>query len=255
METSRTALSEKELLDHSFAAPFPPPALMQRVSGLTNDSDFAAHGRAIFGALENASPLALFAYHDIFDFGVGSGRLARMFSGFTGRYVGADVDHELLKWIGANLPWVTPLPTTPRAPLPSTNESFDCVVSVSVFTHMNSEDCLFYLHELQRITKPGAILLLTVHGERALVRAEQERTIFDMLSIPQASLAAARKTLDQGGLEFVRQDGHLTTSSYDYGITFTSKAHIEREWAQLFTVERVVSGGIHDFQDIVVLRR
>jgi SAM-dependent methyltransferase len=207
--------TDDELFDQSIAAPFPPLTLMQRVSGLTRNADFAAHGRVMFSALEKASPQPLFSYRDIFDFGVGSGRLARMFSGFTGRYVGADIDHELLEWVGQYLPWVMPLPTTARVPLPCLDGSSDCVISVSVFTHMNREDCLFYLGELRRITRPGAILLLTVHGERALVRAEQERSIFEMLSIPQSGITCARRAIDQGGFEFIRQNGHLTTASYD----------------------------------------
>src|SRR5271169_6382610 len=100
-----------DLVALSFAAPFPPPDLMRRVSGLTTNAEFASHGRDIFCALQRASPKPLRDFTSVLDFGVGSGRLARMFKGFEGLYYGADVDHELLNWAAGALPWVRPLPT------------------------------------------------------------------------------------------------------------------------------------------------
>jgi SAM-dependent methyltransferase len=179
-----------------------------------------------------------------------------MFKGFRGTYVGADIDHELLTWVSKGLPWVQTAATEPRKPLPFRNGQFDGVISISVFTHMNQADCLFYLRELHRVTRPGAYLFLTVHGSRALERAENETSVFEMLQIPASSLQEARAALDSDGVQFVRQDtGHLTTESYDYGITFTAEGYVRAEWARLFSVKDVRKGAIHDFQDIVVLKR
>lgn len=234
-------------------APFPPRQLMQRVSGLTCPNDFASHGRDLFLALSAASDVPLSTYNSILDFGVGSGRLARMFKGFKGSYVGADIDHELLDWVSKQLPWVTPLETTPRAALPYCDVSFDCVISISVFTHMSEKDSLFYLEELHRVTRQGGKLFLTVHGERALKRAETEADIFDMLSVPRDGVKTARDGMP--GFTFIPQQGHLTSSAYDYGISFTGEGYIRSHWTKRFQVDRVISGAIHDFQDIVVLTR
>ena len=51
---------------------------------------FAQHGRDIYAALDAASPKPLRSFASVPDFGVGSGRLARLFTGFDGRYVGVD---------------------------------------------------------------------------------------------------------------------------------------------------------------------
>lgn len=237
----------------SFAAPFPPPELMQRVSGLTTNADFASHGRDIFLALQRASPKPLREYTSILDFGVGSGRLARMFKGFVGLYCGADVDHELLNWTAGALPWVRPLHTVARVALPCADQQFDCVISVSVFTHMNEEDSLFYLRELRRVSRPGATLLLTVHGRRATERAVGEVSIANMLASSPSEIATALRSIQTGGFYFAKQNGHLTTDQYDYGNSFTSEHYIRKEWSRFFSVSRVVSGAIHNFQDIVVL--
>jgi SAM-dependent methyltransferase len=244
------------LAQRNLVAPFPPPVLMQRVSGLTDPADFAQHGRDLFLALDGASPKRLSQFENILDFGVGSGRLARMFKGFRGRYIGADIDHELVTWAARAMPWVHPMLTVPKLPLPSPDASFDCVISVSVFTHMNQSDSNFYLRELHRVTKPGATLLLTVHGERALKRAETEDSIFQMLSVPRDGIEEARNRMASPGFTFIIQrEGHLTTDEYEYGISFTGESYIRSEWARLFTIENIVSGAIHDFQDIVVLKR
>jgi hypothetical protein len=74
--------------------------------------------------------------------------------------------------------------------------------------------------------------------------------------MPTEGLDAARAALRGGtGFCFVRQNGHLTSDAYEYGITFISEAYIKQRWSEYFDLETVSVGGIHDFQDIVVLRR
>ncbi len=153
-------------------APFPPPNLMHRTSGLRVDSDFAAHGVAILRGIAACSPEPLGDYRNVLDFGVGVGRLARMFKGFDGRYTGVDIDGLNVDWVKENLSWVDAYKTEPRQPLPFPDSTFDSVFSISVFTHMNEPDHIFYLNELRRVTVPGARLFVTVSGDRALQRAE-----------------------------------------------------------------------------------
>src|SRR5206468_2840901 len=158
-------------------------------------------------------------------------RLARMFKGFRGDYYGVDVDHELVAWADSNLSWVQVAPSLARKALDIPDRTAECVISVSVFTHMNETDCAFYLAELKRLTKKGGYLFLTVHGERALERALTERRISDMLSIPTDELQEARRAFDGAGFHFARQStGHLTTAEYDYGITFISRKYLEAVW-------------------------
>jgi len=239
----------------SQVAPWPPELLMKRVSGVTAPLDFAKQGREIFLALSRASPKPLSSYLSVLDFGVGSGRLARMFRGFKGKYTGVDVDHELVGWVGKALPWVTAVPSIARESIPAGKAAFDCVISISVFTHMNEVDSEFYLKDLHRVTAPGAMLFLTTHGPRSLHRALTEQRIFDMLCISEESIRDAKAKIDEGGFSFVIQNGHLTTEKYDYGMSFTSREYIDRVWSKYFRVIDVVESAIYDFQDIVVLER
>jgi SAM-dependent methyltransferase len=254
LELSRSCTSPRDVLDGR-VAPFPPPELMRNVSGLTDPADFASHGVDILRALAGASPISFVEYQNILDFGCGCGRLARMFKGFPRHYTGCDVDRRHVAWINENLPFVKAVLTEPRKPLPFEPNQFDCVISISVFTHISEGDHKTYLHELFRITKPGARLFVTVHGHRALDRARDEKMIFDLLSVPRSAIEKAALDLGRNGYSFIRQNGHLTSENYEYGITFISDAYIRERWSSFFAIEKIEYGGIHDFQDIVVLRR
>lgn len=237
-------------------APFPPSELMYNSSGCTTNQAFAAHGTDIFAALSRSSPKPLANFDRWLDFGVGVGRLARMFKGFRGRYTGVDVDPRNIGWVSQHLPWVDAVQTQPREPLPLAAATFNAVSSVSVFTHMNEEDCAFYLSELKRVCLPGAYLFLTVCGETALVRAENEEKIRAMMAISPNELNKARKRLESGkGFYFGIQNGHLTSRAYAYGNTFIGASYIMRRWSGHFRVVSLWAGGIHNFQDIVVLQR
>lgn len=239
-----------------WVAPFPPAALRHRTSGVGNDQRFAAHGGTILRALAAASPKPLSEYRDLLDFGVGAGRLARMFKGFQGRYAGVDIDAGAVDWIAGNLPWVEAVKTEPGRMLPFPDAAFDAVVGISVFTHMNEPDQFFYLDELQRVTRAGAMLFLTVSGARVLERAETDPNIAEMLALPEGGLVTARAAFDGGlGFCFLLQHGHLTSKDYEYGAAFISEAYIARNWSKYLEVENIARGAIHDFQDIVVLRR
>jgi SAM-dependent methyltransferase len=246
----------QSVIARDVVAPFPPPSLMHRTSGLSRDSDFAAHGAVILRALAAHSPEPLSSYRSVLDFGVGVGRLARMFKGFDGRYAGVDIDGLNVEWIKQNLPWVDVYKTEPRQPLPFPNSVLNAVFSISVFTHMNEPDHLFYLAELRRVTTPGARLFLTVAGERVLERAQDEAGVLEMLATPPSALNDACAALSAPpGFFFVRQEGHLTSAAYEYGIAFISETYIKQCWTKYFDLEDISLGGIHDFQDIVVLRR
>ncbi len=239
-----------------YVAPFPPQELMYIVSGLTSERDFAAHGVAIYEAMQKASPQPIAAFSNLLDFGCGCGRLARMFKGHKGSVIGCDIDARHIEWINNNFTHMKGVLSYPNVALPFEDESFDGVISVSVFSHMDERAQKFYLSELNRICKPGAYLFLTTHGERALQRANAERRIFEMLSISQDALQAATKAVGKGDFYCIVQDeGHLTSDDYRYGITFIAAAYVRRVWSEYFDVVDILDGAIHDFQEIIVCRK
>ena len=81
-----------------FVAPFPPPNLMENVSGLVSENGFASHGADFWGVLSRLSPKPLDRFASVLDFGCGCGRLARMFLGHPGKVSGCDIDAQHITW-------------------------------------------------------------------------------------------------------------------------------------------------------------
>lgn len=247
------ALRSARAADH--AAPFPSTDLMYHTTGLKQDRDFARHGADILTALSAASPKPLNAFTSMLDFGVGVGRVARYYKGFSGRYVGADIDEPNLGWVAGHLPWVEPVLTEPAAPLPVVAGAFDGVVSISVFTHIDRETTEFYVDELHRLTRPGALLFLTLHGDQALDLALANADVGRLLGIPPDRLEQARAGLAAEGFYFAEQYTHLTRANYRYGTTFVSQQGAESIFGRRFKVVGFIPGAIHAFQDLIVLER
>lgn len=265
-------LNEKGIFEKSdllrYASPFPPVELMQNVSGLVSERDFASHGVHFFSALAEASPRDICEYKNVLDFGCGCGRLARMFKGHAHNVFGCDIDRRHIEWINHNLTFMKASVTAVHPPTPYHDSTFDMIVSISVFTHLNEESQNEFLSELYRISSPHAYLFLTVHGETALKRALREDTIREMLAVDSQLFEEAQEKFWLGKHAFILQQGHLTVSGtekgeqkngeiinerFEYGITFIPEEYIRGRWSEWFKICDYRKGALHSFQDIVVL--
>jgi SAM-dependent methyltransferase len=251
-----------------YIALFPPPELMQITSGLSKESDFASHGADFWIALSQSSPKPLSEYASILDFGCGCGRLARMFKGYSGHFAGCDIDHRTIEWCSATLGYMDAKLSTVRPPIPFTDNEFEAVISISIFTHLNESSQDQFLQELCRVCRPDGLLFLTIHGSRALNRTISEPQIKSMLSMDEDLFKAARNNFVKGQYAFILQQGHLTTigknnevrsdkvisEPFEYGITFIPENYLRTHWGKWFDIIDYRAGAIHDFQDIVVLK-
>lgn len=255
-----------------YVSPFPPSQLMENVSGLTCEKDFASHGADMFVALSDASPMPLTEYRNILDFGCGCGRLARMFKGHPHNIAGCDIDSRHIDWISGNLDFMSATLSSVKPPLPYSDNEFDGIISISIFSHLNEKSQDEFLSELYRICAPGGYLFLTVHGEQALNRSVNEKPIRDMIWVEEIPFQNARRLFSQDKHAFILQNGHLTTvleksfsnhnqnpikvikEPFEYGITFIPETYIRKHWGQWFDIVDYRHGAIHSFQDIVVLK-
>jgi ubiquinone/menaquinone biosynthesis C-methylase UbiE len=80
---------------------------------------------------------------------------------------GADVDSQAIEWCQKNLQPARFLATLSEPPLPYTDQFFDLIYCVSVFTHLNERSQDLWLAELTRLLSREGALVLTVHGELA----------------------------------------------------------------------------------------
>ncbi|MEA3015557.1 MAG: hypothetical protein QOI38_279 [Sphingomonadales bacterium] len=227
--------------------PLPSAKLRYRVHGGLRAEDFVKAGENIARDLDRMlAPMGrtVYSFEDVLDFGCGSGRVLRNFASPppSCRIHGTDIDPELVAWCRDNLPWARFTLNNPTPPSPFADASFDFIYSISVFTHLDEEYQHAWLAELKRIARPGAILVLTVHGEHVYRQ------------LPPDDLA---KLEAHGFLFAVGATGKLKLDGLPdfYQSAYHTRAYVEREWARYFELVDYVPRGVQDHQDAVVLRR
>jgi ubiquinone/menaquinone biosynthesis C-methylase UbiE len=178
------------------------------------------------------------------DFGSGCGRVIHNYQDAPAscQLYGTDIDSELVGWCKKYLPrfrWSTNgyLP-----PLSFANNTFDLIYAISVFTHLDEEYQYAWLRELQRIAKPGATLILSVHGEYCISKlASSYQSRIHSYGFLFVSGPTGRVKLDK--LPDFYQSAYHT------------QEYIRREWSAYFDVVHYLERGINNHQDAVLLRK
>ena len=163
--------------------PLPPARLRVMVQGTPDAQAFLTGGRLMAEELAQAASGAgaeLSECDEILDFGCGCGRIARHWSSLEGAHVhGRDYNAALVDWCRSNLPFGEFGVNGRLPPLDLPDEAVDLVYAVSVFTHMPAAEQLAWIGELERVVRPGGLVLLTTHGEAHRERlTERERSQF-----------------------------------------------------------------------------
>ncbi len=226
---------------------FPPLPNIERVVGEASVARFAIGGATIF---RNADALlAEFGkdwsdFGDILDWGCGAGRLTRyLISDTPCRVTGADIDPDNIAWCQGAYAGADFVQVPLRPPTVFADCAFDLVFGISVVTHLQEEDQWLWLAELQRITKPGAFVLLSVRGP----------TYFAYSGFPPAIY---RRLQVRGYIDLDRDsalDDVMEDKDY-YRAAVHSREYILRRWSAYFEVLAIVDA-VAGMQDFVVLRR
>lgn len=103
----------------------------------------------------------------VLDWGCGPARIIRHFPSLAKntKFYGTDYNKETITWNSKNIDNVSFYTNSINPPTSFDNDYFDIVYGLSIFTHLSEENHINWINELARITKSGAILLLTTHGE------------------------------------------------------------------------------------------
>jgi SAM-dependent methyltransferase len=190
-------------------------------------------------------------FERLLDFGCGCGRFLRHFGSIADHVEihGTDIDAEMIRWVAANIPYVTALVGPTEPPLPYPAGYFDLIINHSVFTHLDERYQDLWLSELHRITRPGAIALLTVEGTGSWNRMCTD------LERQGADTSEWRAELESRGILFIRDDLFIGSTHPDfYHSTFHAPWYVFQHWSQYFDVALYLPDGSIS-QDLVVLRR
>jgi SAM-dependent methyltransferase len=164
--------------------PLPPARLRVRVAGKADPAWFFESGRRsadTVGAALARQGVDLDHVTRLLDFGCGCGRVVRHWEAVRStEFHGCDRDSEAVRWCADNLRFARFAAHGAAPPLPYADDFFAAACAVSVFTHLPEADQRLWVDELARALAPGALLVLTTHGEAYRARlAADEREAFD----------------------------------------------------------------------------
>lgn len=109
----------------------------------------------------------------ILDWGCGPGRVIRHLPSVIGNgceYFGTDYNKQTIDWCSRNLPGISFNCNSLAAQLPYSDNYFDVIYGISIFTHLSEQLHYDWYNELFRILNPGGIMFLTTQGDNFKVK-------------------------------------------------------------------------------------
>ncbi|TMA58757.1 MAG: class I SAM-dependent methyltransferase [Deltaproteobacteria bacterium] len=187
--TVRGRMQSTYRADLETAFPSPPAHLVTRITASPNFKAFRMEGLRLVTEFTDAirrhrrEPV-----RRLLDWGCGCGRLSLhlVADHVAAEHFGCDIDAEAVAWcaenVGGTFSAIAPVPPTE---FPA--GFFDVVIGYSVFTHLTEVMQRQWLEELRRITAPGGLVLVTVHGD-----------FLGMFQFPRPNLRARLKAWRHG---------------------------------------------------------
>ena len=221
--------------------PQPPPELQDRVGGTKDFVSVGAHAASLILTYVGKYKSICDAKR-ILDWGCGCARVITQMAKFVSseHLYGCDIDSAAIEWDKENIPGPTFTRVEPYPPTTYGDDFFDIVYGISVMTHLDERAQLEWLSELKRITCPGAILALSIMGEK--------------LRLTNMPASLAQTFAEKGFASFVPNYSDMLTEFSHRGYyqeAYHTLDYVEETWGRYFDVLEYVET---KFQDIVVLR-
>jgi SAM-dependent methyltransferase len=136
-------------------------------------------------------------------------------------------------------------------PLPFADNTFGLIFNHSVFTHIDEQRQDAWLTELHRVTRPGGLLILSIHGEIALgTHGEVAR---DALG---EEIGSIRMRLENEGIVFIDGVQAADCPLPDwYQHTYHAPWYLFEHWGKWFEIRSYVPGAALGLQDHVLFER
>lgn len=109
----------------------------------------------------------------ILDWGCGPSRIIRHFPEVINNgceYFGTDYNQKTIEWCKNNLKGIHFNHNSLEAELPYSNDCFDVIYGISIFTHLSKRLHDDWYEELIRVLKPKGIMVLTTQGDNFKIK-------------------------------------------------------------------------------------
>jgi ubiquinone/menaquinone biosynthesis C-methylase UbiE len=257
IDTPLTCIPHKELLDQASVvnqlqrdqAPLPTTKAREGYYG-SHHLDYWLSGYWDVKQVAHALDGSIRENPHILDFGGSSGRIIRHFPTF---YPGSnlflsDINPQHIRLtrhlFGGS---VRAFRNSSAATLPFPDNSFDLVVAFSVFTHLDTEDVTWLL-ELERITRKGGFLYVTIHDEHTWDQLSD--TYVGNVSLQHSDF----KAYFERNPALVEKFVHIYNDADVYNCNvFLPKTYLEDHWFPLFD-SATIFPSVHGYQSAVALK-
>jgi SAM-dependent methyltransferase len=180
-------------------------------------------------------------FKDILDFGCGCGRTLLWFAPGSddSRFYGTDIDPEAIFWCRRHLTFATFSLNGALPPLEYSDETFDLIYAISVFTHLDEDYQFQWLEELRRIAKTGSVALISVIGRHRWQHLHRH----DLDEIERRGFAYIRTYQMKG----ILPDW--------YQMAYHTEEYVRRNYSRYFEILDYIPRGIANYQDLVIVRK
>lgn len=237
--------------------PLPAWEEMVTVGGETDIRKFLAIGYECFEKIFCRLPPAK-GKSRILDFGVGCGRTMRFFFRHQQDFEchGCDVDAKSIDYLARNAPFIDARVSGTKPPLGYPAGFFDVVYCVSVFTHFNAEYFSSWMKEIQRVLRPGATFIFSLHGRTAFDQVCTSVERRRLLGIDEREFLDRRAGYQQTGFVWLKQPvGSADIDTNSYGITFIDEDRLIELLPTGTQLLEYSKGELNGWQDLVVIRK
>ncbi len=225
----------------------PIPASQNREGYGNHDYHYWISGYAEYLKLAEIADRHGVSHGSVFDFGGSTGRVFRNFYYQGGWDVWSnDFKQSSVEWNLQNFPSkIKVFQGLYQPALPVDDKTFDLVIAMSVFTHIDETETNWLL-ELRRVLRPNGLALITIHNEATWNNMDE--ALHKVLETYSPELARQREMPSGKHVSNFRLDDPYRCN------TFHSDDYIERQWGRYFEVVEILPRA-SDSQAIVVLRR
>jgi SAM-dependent methyltransferase len=236
------------------------------------DKQAIFHGNSGKAAIKSATPVYKYVLQvcekyqitpikTLLDFGCGWGRFTRLFVHDVEEagLIAVDPWGEALQMSRQHMPYAAFIQSELEPPLMFRNNFFDVVFANSVFSHLSESNALAWIQEIQRILRPGGLLIATTHPKFFLIVVQElknsirkaESDWHDFLKKADIDIEQALLNLEQG--QFV----HIVTGQNNglYGDSCVPEAYIRNVWGEFLELVEFTDDQTKFPQATFVLRK
>jgi SAM-dependent methyltransferase len=201
----------------------------------------------------------------VLDFGSGWGRFLLFFmkNVASENLFGVDVDPDVIGFCKVSGVPAQLATVPPYGPTAFATGSLDLVYSYSVFSHLAEPAHLAWIHEFERILRPGGVLVITTQGRHFMQQVKGligkpkeelgpwERSLAAVFRDPDASLAA----YDQGQFVYAASGGGDHRPAAFYGEALVPMQYMERAYPPGIQLKAFISDPARFPQAVAILQR